>query len=136
MAARYNLDVPHCAHVGYYLFEQGRAQLEKSIGYQPRGLEGLRRGMVRHPTLVYLGGIGLLTGLIIAGSVAYARAAGGALLWQVAAALLALIPALTVAISLVNGAVTPSARASHSAQARLSRMASHLPAGPWSSCPA
>ena len=35
--------------------------------------QGLRRGMVRHPTLVYLGGIGLLTGLIVAGFVAYAR---------------------------------------------------------------
>ena len=41
----FNLDVSHRAHVGYYLFEQGRPQLEKSIGYQPRGVEGLRRGM-------------------------------------------------------------------------------------------
>ena len=84
----------HRAHVGYYLFEQGRPQLEKAIGYQPRGVEGLRRMMVRHPTVVYLGGIGLLTGLIMAGFVAYAFAAGGALPLQVLVAVLALIPAL------------------------------------------
>ncbi|MBW7883183.1 MAG: carbohydrate-binding protein, partial [Caldilineaceae bacterium] len=102
----FDLDVSHRAHVGYYLFGQGRSVLEKSVGYQPRGLEGLRRGMYRYPTLAYLGGIGLLTGLIIVGFVAYARAAGGALPWQVAAGVLALIPALTLAVSLVNGVVS------------------------------
>ena len=106
----FNLDVSHRAHVGYYLFEQGRSQLEQSIGYQPRGMAGLRRGMLRHPTLVYLGGIGLLAGLIVAGFVAYARGAsapaGLPLPWQVAIALLALIPALTLAVSLVNRAVS------------------------------
>ena len=105
----FKLDISHRAHVGYYLFEQGRPQLEKSIGYQPRGVEWLRRGMVRHPTVVYLGGIGLLTGLIIAGFVGYARATGAPaglqLQWQVAVALLALIPALTLAVSLVNRVV-------------------------------
>ncbi len=102
----FDLEASPGAHVGYYLVEKGRTQLEQAIGYQPRGMQWLRRGMVRHPTLLYLGGIGLLTGLIIAGFVAYARAAGGALPWQVAAALLALIPALTLAVSLCNRMVS------------------------------
>ena len=106
----FDRDVSRRAHVGYYLFEQGRVQLERAIGYRPRGMAGLRRGMVRHPTWVYLGGIGLLTGLIIAGFVAYARAAGAPsgplLLWQVVVALLALIPALTLAVNLVNGVMS------------------------------
>ncbi len=106
VACAVNLDVPHRTHVGYYLFEQGRPQLEKSIGYRPRGMERLRRGMVRYPTAVYLGGIGLLTGLIVAGFVVYARIAGGVLPWQMAVAFLALIPALTLAVSLVNGMVS------------------------------
>jgi cyclic beta-1,2-glucan synthetase len=104
--ADFNLDVSHRAHVGYYLFEQGRAQLENAIGYRPRGKEGLRRQMVDHPTLVYLGGIGLLAGLIVAAFVAYTGAAGGGLAWQIVAGLLSLIPALTLAVSLVNGMVS------------------------------
>ena len=102
----FNLDAPHRTHVGYYLFDQGRSQLEKSIGYQPHGVERLRRMMVRHPTGVYLGGIGLLSGLIIAGYVAYAYIAGGGLPYQALVALLALVPALTLAVNLVNGIVS------------------------------
>ncbi|MFN2136704.1 MAG: hypothetical protein ACK2UK_12170, partial [Candidatus Promineifilaceae bacterium] len=106
----FNLDVSHRAHVGYYLFAAGRPQLEQSIGYQPRGVARLRRVMLHRPTLVYLGGIGLLAGLIVSGFVAYARGAsapgGLALPWQVATALLTLIPALTLAVSLVNGTVS------------------------------
>ncbi len=102
----FGLDAPHRGHVGYYLLEPGRAQLEQEIGYRPRGMEWVRRGMIRFPTWVYLGGIGLLAGLIMAGVVAAARAAGGTPAGLVAAALLTLIPALTVAVSLVNGSVT------------------------------
>ncbi len=106
----FHLNEPRRAHVGYYLFADGRRQLEQSIGYQPRGVAGLQRRMLRHPTLVYLGGIGLLTGLIVAGFVAYARGAsvpgGLPLPWQGATALLALVPAVSLAVSLVNGAVS------------------------------
>lgn len=100
-----NVDVSSRAHVGYYLFDQGRPQLENAIGYHPRGREGLRRAMMNHPTLVYLGGIGVLTTLIIGGFLAYARLAGGALHLQAMAAVLALVPALTVAVSLINGII-------------------------------
>ena len=100
-----NVDVSSRTHVGYYLVDQGRPQLETIIGYRPRGMEGLRRAMMNHPTLIYLGGIGVLTALIIGGFVAYARLAGGALPLQVMAAVLALIPALTVAVSLINGII-------------------------------
>jgi cyclic beta-1,2-glucan synthetase len=100
------LDAARPAHVGYYLFEEGRARLEKAIDYRPRGWQGLRRWTVDHPTLAYLGGIGLLTGLIVAALVAYTGAVGGGLAWQIAAALVSLIPALTLAVSLVNGMVS------------------------------
>ena len=101
-----DLDAAHRGHVGYYLIDLGRVQLERAIGYQAHGLARLRRRMRRHPTWVYLGGIGLLTGMMLVATVAYARSAGSALPWQVAVALLTLIPALTVAVSLVNGIVT------------------------------
>ncbi|MDI9549580.1 MAG: glucoamylase family protein [Chloroflexota bacterium] len=94
------------AHVGYYLAAQGRPQLEEAVGYEPRGAARLRRGMLRHPTWVYLGGIGLLSGMVIAGFVAYARGVGASLLWQGAVALVTLIPALTLAVGLVNGVVS------------------------------
>lgn len=102
----FDLNASPRAHVGYYLCGPGREQLERSVDYRPRGMAALRRGIVNHPTLVYLGGIGLLTGITVALFVAYARAAGGTLPWQFAAAGLALIPALTLAVSLLNGMVS------------------------------
>jgi hypothetical protein len=53
------------AHVGYYLIDQGRAQLEACIGYRPSLPDSLRRFVLRHPTGFYLSGIEVLTLLIV-----------------------------------------------------------------------
>ena len=111
---RSNLDRPPMgdrqpvAHVGYYLLDSGRVQLEERIGYQPDGPEQLRRWLFAQPTLVYLGSISLATFLFIWLSVWYAAAAGGALWQSAATALLLFIPALSVAVSLVNWLITRS----------------------------
>ena len=99
------LDLAQRTHVGYYLLDRGRPQLEQAIGYHARGWDALRRQMTAHPTLVYLGGIGLLTTLIVAIFVLYTGAAGGGWAWQIAAALLSLIPALTLSVNVINGMV-------------------------------
>ena len=44
------------------LLDAGRAQLEAEVGYHLRWREYWRRWALNHPTLVYLGGIGLLHG--------------------------------------------------------------------------
>src|SRR4029078_6078622 len=51
-------------HVGYYLVDNGLTVLEEKFGYQPRFGERLRRSLLRHATVTYLGMLALLTLLI------------------------------------------------------------------------
>ncbi len=91
-------------HVGYYLVDRGVADLEAGTGYRPALGERVHRWVLRHPNVVFVGGIGtgtaaaLLALLWLAG--AEARTAWLAVL------LFALIPANDVAVSLVNQLVT------------------------------
>jgi len=100
------LNVPRAAHVGYYLLDSGRALLEARLGYRVPARARVRRWIFDHPTLVYLGGIGLFTLIILLGGMGYARDAGTTVLQLVGAGVLLLIPALTVSISLINWIVT------------------------------
>ena len=94
-------------HVGHYLIDTGRFQLEKKLGYKPSALERLRRwGLHQRPTFTYLGSILLITLLLLAVPLAY-TAAVQATPWQmIIAVLLTFIPATTMAVSLVNWLVT------------------------------
>lgn len=91
-------------HVGYYLVDDGRAQLERVTGYRPSLTERLQRWIYRHPSIVYLWSVGALL-----------AAALGALLWLGGesardswwiALLLGAIPATELAIAIVNKLVT------------------------------
>src|SRR6266550_161662 len=53
-------------HVGYYLVDSGLAQLESNYRYHARPTERLRRYVLRHATVAYLGALAFLTLLIIA----------------------------------------------------------------------
>lgn len=99
-------DMPRDAHVGHYLLDQGRADLEACLGYEPPWHVRLRRWVFDHATLVYLDSIGLLTLIVIAGLITYTLAVGGTLSQLVGVALFFLLPAMTVAVSLVNWLVT------------------------------
>jgi cyclic beta-1,2-glucan synthetase len=96
------------AHVGYYLVDAGRAQLEARLGYRPTWRERLRRWVFHHPTPVYLGSIALVTLIIWLGGISYAISAGATVLQWLVAGLLLLIPVVTVSVSLVNWIVTRS----------------------------
>ncbi len=100
------LQQPRLAHVGYYLLDKGRAQLEKQIGYQPGVREQLSRGVMAYPTFVYLGAIMGITGVITAAATVYAYLSGGTLGPLLLVFALSLIPASAIAISLVNWLVT------------------------------
>lgn len=52
------------SHVGYYLIDQGRLDLEKVIRYHPEWIHFIRRKMILHPTALYLGGILVFTVVI------------------------------------------------------------------------
>ncbi len=94
------------AHIGYYLLGKGRPALEQMSGYTPKGRRRLERFIRSHPTQLYLGSIASLSlGLMIIPLVfaAMSRATAAEILFVF---ILALIPALTIAVDLVNWAVT------------------------------
>ncbi|MFN2283650.1 MAG: GH36-type glycosyl hydrolase domain-containing protein, partial [Anaerolineae bacterium] len=99
-------DIPRDAHVGFYLLDEGREQLEAQIGYVPAWHVRLRRWLLNHAEIVYLGAIILLTLAVVAGLIVYASTAGGTVLQLVAVALLSVIPVSAIAVSLVNWIVT------------------------------
>jgi cyclic beta-1,2-glucan synthetase len=101
-----NLDIPRTSHIGYYLLSEGRAVLEQRVGCRPTLHTKQQRWVLAHPALVYLGSIGLLAAAVVATSVAYAASADG-LQWLIGlAGLLALIPAMTLAVDVVNWVIT------------------------------
>jgi cyclic beta-1,2-glucan synthetase len=93
-------------HVGYYLIDDGLGQLESSFNYQTRPTERLRRVLLRHATGTYIGTLTLMT-LLIMGfllSVMYRHGVS----WQfiILTALLALIPASDLAVTVLNWDLT------------------------------
>ena len=94
------------AHVGNYLVGDDVVRLEQVFGYRPRPRERVVRTVLRHPTFFYLGTLGLLTALVVA-ALCFIAYRGGAS-WAVLAglALLSLIPASDLALSVLNWDVT------------------------------
>ncbi|MHB0858694.1 MAG: GH36-type glycosyl hydrolase domain-containing protein [Anaerolineae bacterium] len=99
-------DAPRTGHVGYYLDDAGRPELEEQVGYRASGRARVHAWVRAHPTPVYLGSIGLLLLVFVLALVGYAVAAGGNLLQVVAVGLLVLMPTLSISVDLVNAAVT------------------------------
>ncbi|MBI4786241.1 MAG: cellobiose phosphorylase [Chloroflexi bacterium] len=101
---------PRTTHVGYYLLEGGRTQLQAQVGYRVPAPARVRRWTLNHPTLVYLGGIWLIALMLWLVGNLYAKDAS-ANLWQLlGVGLLLLIPVLTVSVSLVNWIVSVALR--------------------------
>ena len=91
-------------HVGYYLIGEGRAELERLVRYRPKPRDRVLRFVLKHPRLVYFGGVAAVTVLVLAVLVAAVGpwAGGATAALAVLAVLLALPPASDVAVSLVN----------------------------------
>ncbi len=90
------------SHVGYYLIDEGLAELEKEFDYRPRFSERLRRFVLNHPTKIYLGLLVFLTALIVALFVFAAAYFGAGLPLLIVFGLLSLIPASDLALSVLN----------------------------------
>ncbi|MCB0034589.1 MAG: hypothetical protein KDE51_11240, partial [Anaerolineales bacterium] len=100
------LKMPRTNHVGYYLLGQGYQELEAAFHYTPPFLTLFQRTLLKHPTFVYLGPIFALTLLIIAALLGYARLYQTTFLTLVGIAIVLLIPAMAMAVSLTNWALT------------------------------
>jgi cyclic beta-1,2-glucan synthetase len=94
------------AHIGYHLIDAGATPLASALGAHPPWRTRTRRFLKRHPTAVYLGAIASLTVVHEGVLCAVLHALGSDVVPAVAAALLALMPAATVAVTLVNTLVT------------------------------
>ncbi len=92
------------AHVGYYLIDEGLAELERATGYRPTAGEAVHRWLRRHPNAVFVGGLLLVT----AAALAALLWLGGAPAWAawIPLLLLGLIPANDIAVNVVNQLVT------------------------------
>jgi cyclic beta-1,2-glucan synthetase len=93
-------------HVGYYLIDAGLTILESSFAYQPRPSERIRRFLLRHSTTAYLGTLAFLT-LLLMSLLLYSMFRHG-VGWQflIVTALLTLIPASDLALTVLNWDVT------------------------------
>jgi cellobiose phosphorylase len=92
------------AHVGYYLIDDGLAQLERATGYHPSLGEALDRTVRRHPNIVFVGGVLLATASAVA-AVLWLGASEAQGAW-IAVVLLGLILANDIAVNVVNQLVT------------------------------
>jgi cyclic beta-1,2-glucan synthetase len=95
------------SHVGFYLIGEGASELEKNFGYRTGLRERMRRFVLAHPTPFYLGTLALLTSLVVFLLVVVAASASGAgTLLLAGLAVLSLIPASDLALSVLNWDVT------------------------------
>ena len=88
------------AHVGYHLVDDGRPPLEAALGYEPEWRERMLRAMQGMPAAVYVATLAVLVAVTLA---ALLEPLEGTLRWMsIVAIVLALAPAMDVAVSLVN----------------------------------
>ena len=92
------------AHVGFYLVDAGLAELEQTLGYRPTPGEAVHRWVLRHPNVVFVGGV--IVGTLVALGLLYLLAGAAARREWAALLLFALIPSNDIAVSVLNQLVT------------------------------
>ncbi|MBI5879881.1 MAG: hypothetical protein HZB53_19720 [Chloroflexi bacterium] len=110
--ARRPADTERRRHIGYYLIGAGRSQVEEAAGYRPTLHEHITRLVLAHAALFYVGLIVLVTFGLILSILAYAAGATGVApepTLLVLAALMGLIPASAIAVSVVNQTISVEA---------------------------
>jgi cyclic beta-1,2-glucan synthetase len=99
-------DATRRRHVGYYLVDEGREELETRLGVAVARATRLRRRLARVAVPLYLGGIGVTTSALLAGAIAFTASRGGTASQTAVLMLVAAVPAMTVAVGLLNWIVT------------------------------
>ena len=100
------------AHIGYYLIDRGFHSLIDSIGYHPRFVDRLRTFVRRHADDFYIGGIEILTVLLIA-AILFPLIPNYSIFGGLTFAfLLLLLPATQGAVDFVNNTITALFKAS------------------------
>ncbi len=97
---------PRTRHVGYYLIDLGVEDLERAFSYRRSNSERLTAWVLAHPTFVYLGSVAVVGAALMLWGLAYAGSHGAGWWLVLIAGLLMLVPALTVAVAVVNYSVS------------------------------
>ncbi|MEQ1689738.1 MAG: glucoamylase family protein, partial [Gemmatimonas sp.] len=92
------------AHVGFYLLDDGLAELEHTAGYVATLGERFERAVRGRPNAVFLGGLSLCTVLAVSIVVRLVESDARSALWLLL--LFAFLPALDVAVSVFNQLVS------------------------------
>ena len=93
-------------HVGYYLIDRGLAALETKFGYKPPATDRFRRVLLRHCVATYLGTLTVMTLLIMTLLLYFVYRRGIGWPFMIVTALLALIPASDLAVTVLNWDLT------------------------------
>ena len=93
-------------HIGFYLLDAGRPLLERIVSFRPRLRQRISRAMIRHPHLTFLGGVFLLTDVLVAVVIGAATAITSSTTIGVILGALAMIPASELAVNLINLLIT------------------------------
>jgi cyclic beta-1,2-glucan synthetase len=100
-AAEQGTPIDRAAHVGFHLVGPGRHDLERDVAYRPPAVLRLRRFVLSHPTLVYLGSIALVTAAALIAALQLPGVDRSPLASAVVLSLL-LLPILDVAIAFIQ----------------------------------
>ena len=92
------------SHVGYYLIDEGRRELERVAGYEPTVGERVHRAVLRHPNVVFVGGIVACTTLALLAVLALAGRWAPAVVTTLL--VFAFLPAVDIAVTVVNQLVS------------------------------
>jgi hypothetical protein len=93
-------------HIGYYLIDAGRQNLEKTVGFRPPFLMRLRRAIIKHSAPVYLGGIISITALLEIGLISLFQIADLNSVQTLLFAVLSLIPISELSVQFANFILT------------------------------
>jgi len=105
-AAANDGDDDRTAHVGYYLIDRGRPQLESALQTPLSLAARLRRALGRSPLALYLGAITLISSLLAGGMLAQWQIEGVADWALLPLGMLGLLAASQLAVALVNWLAT------------------------------
>ena len=93
-------------HVGYWLVDEGRAEFERELGFQPKRSQLLSRWILRHPETTYFGAIASILGLGLLFCLSVSMAAQLSLPVALILIALAILPLSEFAVSLMNWVIT------------------------------
>jgi len=93
-------------HIGYYLVDQGVSVLENAIGIRPTMRQRARRAITKNAALCYVSGIAAVTTALVFLALRFSSLVDSPISLVVILAVLFLLPALDLAVRVVNYLVT------------------------------